>query len=164
MARELALSPSSKSQSPSSQRLSPLARLRAEMDQWFDDFPARLPLSQFGQIRFPMAPPAIDMTETEDSYQLSAEVPGIDIEDVEISVAEGMLKIAGEKRDEREEKERDYSYSERSYGRFEREIALPPDADAENIKAKVKKGVLKITVPKDKDAGGRKQRIPIEAE
>ncbi len=65
---------------------------------------------------------------------------------------------------ERQEKDRDYTYSERSYGTFERQIAAPPDADLQKIKAKVKKGVLEITLPKDKSAEDRKRQIPVEAE
>ncbi|MCD2324416.1 Hsp20/alpha crystallin family protein [Sphingomonas sp. IC-56] len=163
MTRDVALQSSSGRHSPFSQRLAPLGRLRAEMDRWFEDIPARLQQLQAGQIRFPMSSPAIDMTETDDGYQLTAEVPGIDAEDVEISVTDGMLKIAGEKREERAESASDYSYSERSYGRFEREIALPHDADTSAIKARVTKGVLAITMPKDKSAEGRKQQIPVEA-
>jgi HSP20 family protein len=71
--------------------------------------------------------------------------------------------VTGEKHEERNETERDYSYSERSYGRFEREIALPSDADTSAIKAKVNKGVLAISMPKDKSSESRKQQIPVEA-
>jgi len=161
MARDLAPFSGSGRQSPLGQRLAPLGRLRAEMDRWFDDIPTRL--QQAGNFRFPISSPAIDMTETDDSYQLTAELPGIDPEDVEISVTDGMLLITGEKREERNETERDYSYSERSYGRFEREIALPSDADTSAIKAKVNKGVLAISMPKDKSSESRKQQIPVEA-
>ena len=163
MANEVARQSSSAGQPPLSQRLAPLGRLRAEMDRWFEDIPARLQQLQLGQIRFPLSSPAIDMTETDDGYQLTAEVPGIDADDVEISVIDGMLRIAGEKREERAESAADYTYSERSYGRFEREIALPQDADTSAIKARVTKGVLAVTMPKDKSAEGRKQQIPVEA-
>ena len=161
MARDVAPFSSSQGLTPFASPLAPLARLRSEMNHWFDDFPVRL--QRLGQ-RLPITAPAIDMTETDDGYQLSAEVPGIDAKDVQVTVSDGMLRISGEKQEEREEKERDYTYSERSYGRFQREIPLPSDADAAKIQAKVKKGVLKITVPKDKAAEGRSQQIQVEAE
>lgn len=140
MTSEVAVQSRPGRQPPLSQRLAPLGQLRAEIDRWFEDVPAQLQQLQAGQIRFPVPSPAIDMTEADDSYQLTAEVPGIDAEDVQISVTDGMLRIAGEKREERAGSERDYSYSERSYGRFERELALPADADTGAIKARVNKG------------------------
>ena len=147
-----------------SQFFSPFSRLRDEVDRLFDEFPARLPPMQLGRLRLPFGSPAIDMTESEKSYNISIEVPGVDPEDVDVSVSEGMLKISGEKKEEREETDRDYHYSERTYGRFERVIALPQDADPEKISAKVKKGVLRVTLPKDAKAEGRKHRVRIEAE
>ncbi|MFL0413938.1 Hsp20 family protein [Sphingomonas sp. 179-I 2A4 NHS] len=164
MARDMAVLPSQKRQTPNIQVLAPLARLREEMDQWLGDLPQLMQHLQSGKFRLPLAAPAVDMKETETGYQLTAEVPGIDAKDVEVSVVDGMIRIAGEKKEERQEKDRDYTYSERSYGTFERQIAAPPDADLQKIKAKVKKGVLEITLPKDKSAEDRKRQIPVEAE
>ncbi len=164
MARDMAVLPSQKRQTPNIQVLAPLARLREEMDQWLGDLPQLMQHLQTGKFRLPLAAPAVDMKETETGYQLTAEVPGIDAKDVEVSVVDGMIRIAGEKKEERQEKDRDYTYSERSYGTFERQIAAPPDADLQKIKAKVKKGVLEITLPKDKSAEDRKRQIPVEAE
>ncbi len=164
MARDIAVLPSQKRQTPNIQVLAPLARLREEMDQWLGDLPQLMQHLQTGKFRLPLAAPAVDMKETETGYQLTAEVPGIDAKDVEVSVVDGMIRIAGEKKEERQEKDRDYTYSERSYGTFERQIAAPPDADLQKIKAKVKKGVLEITLPKDKSAEDRKRQIPVEAE
>jgi len=160
----MAVLPSQKRQSPNIQVLAPLARLREEMDQWLGDLPQLMQHLQTGKFRLPLAAPAVDMKETETGYQLTAEVPGIDAKDVDVSVVDGMIRIAGEKKEERQEKDRDYTYSERSYGTFERQIAAPPDADLQKIKAKVKKGVLEITLPKDKSAEDRKRQIPVEAE
>jgi HSP20 family protein len=164
VARDIAVLPSQKRQTPNIQVLAPLARLREEMDQWLGDLPQLMQHLQTGKFRLPLAAPAVDMKETETGYQLTAEVPGIDAKDVEVSVVDGMIRIAGEKKEERQEKDRDYTYSERSYGTFERQIAAPPDADLQKIKAKVKKGVLEITLPKDKSAEDRKRQIPVEAE
>jgi HSP20 family protein len=110
-----------------------------------------------------VAAPVVEMTETDRAYKLSVEVPGVEPAEIDVFVDGDMLVIAGEKKDEREETEQGYRYSERSYGAFERRIGLPADADPDAIKADVRKGVLKITVPKNDKAPGRKRRIAIDA-
>ena len=143
--------------------IEPLSRLRNEVDRLFDDFPARWPTFQFGRIASAISVPAVEMTETAKTYKLSVEVPGMDAADIEVSVDDNLLVISGEKKEEREEEEKGYSYSERSYGAFERRIELPAGADAANIKAKVRKGVLQITLPKNEKAATNKRRIAVEA-
>jgi HSP20 family protein len=110
-----------------------------------------------------MPVPAMEMTETDKAYKLSVEVPGMEASDIEVHVEEDALVVSGEKKEEREEKERDYYRSERSYGSFERRIALPPGADAQKIKAKAQNGVLNVTLPKSAKAEAQKRRIEIEA-
>ncbi|WP_294441755.1 Hsp20 family protein [uncultured Sphingomonas sp.] len=100
MARDMAVLPSQKRQTPNIQVLAPLARLREEMDQWLGDLPQLMQHLQSGKFRLPLAAPAVDMKETETGYQLTAEVPGIDAKDVEVSVVDGMIRIAGEKKEE----------------------------------------------------------------
>ena len=143
--------------------IEPLSRLRNEVDRLFDDFPARWPSFQFGRFASAMPIPAAEMTETEKAYKLSVEVPGMDAEDIEVSVEDNMLVVSGEKKEEREEKEKGYSYSERSYGAFERRIELPAGADPEKIKAEVRKGVLRITLPKNQKAAAARRRVEIKA-
>jgi HSP20 family protein len=140
----------------------PLSRLRSEVDRLFEDFPARWPSFQFGRLAPAMPLPAVEMTETDKAYKLSVEVPGMDAADIEVSVHDNNLIISGEKKEEREEKEKGYSYSERSYGAFERRIELPDGADSENIKAEVRKGVLRITLSKDQKAVANKRRIEVK--
>ncbi|WP_243444780.1 Hsp20/alpha crystallin family protein [Sphingosinicella humi] len=103
------------------------------------------------------------MTESDEAYKLTAELPGIDAANVEVTVAEGVLTITGEKKEEREEKEKNYYFSERSYGSFQRSLQLPGDAAADKITARSKDGVLTITLPKDEKANARKRRIEIDA-
>ena len=143
--------------------IEPLSRLRNEVDRLFDDFPARWPRLDFGRFAAALPAPAIEMTETAKAYKLTVEVPGMDASDIDVNVEGGKLVISGEKKEEREEKEESYSYSERSYGAFERRIELPSGADAESIKAKVRKGVLNITLPKTQKAANNKRRIEIDA-
>ena len=141
----------------------PLTRLRSEVDRLFDDFPARWPRFDLARFGAAMPVPAVEMTETEKAYKLSVEVPGIDASEIDVTVEGDRLIISGEKKEEREEKEKNFLYTERSYGAFERQIELPPGADPENIKADVRKGVLRITLPKTEKAANGKRRIAIDA-
>ena len=145
------------------QLIEPFSRMRSEVDRLFEDFPARWPSFQFERLAPRMPLPAIEMTETDKAYKVTVEVPGIDAADIEVNVENDTLVVSGEKKEEREEKERDFYRSERSYGAFERRIALPPGADADKIKAKAKNGVLAITLPKSAEAKNNKRRIEIEA-
>ncbi|GAA0316531.1 Hsp20/alpha crystallin family protein [Sphingomonas oligophenolica] len=139
----------------------PLGWLRTEIDRLFDDFgrPARS-IFNFGASA--LAPiPALDMSEGDKEYRLTLELPGIKEDEVEIAVAEGVLTVSGEKREEEEHKDKGYLISERRYGGFRRQVSLPTDVDPAAIKAEFKKGVLTIALPKDADAGARARKIPI---
>jgi HSP20 family protein len=94
---------------------------------------------------------------------VSAELPGMDDEDIEVSLSRDVLTISGEKKQEKEEKGRDYYRAERSYGSFRRSIPLPAEVNADKVDAVFSKGVLTITLPKTAKAEGRK-RIIVKAE
>ena len=142
------------------QLIEPLSRLRSEVDRLFDDFPFRLPSMSFTRL-MPTAP-AVEIKETPKAYKITAELPGMEPDDVEVSFEDGVLRIAGEKKEEREENERGYRLCERRYGAFERLLDLPAAADDENIKAKFKNGVLTVTVQKDGKAERQPRRIAVE--
>jgi HSP20 family protein len=142
------------------QLIEPLSRLRSEVDRLFDDFPFRLPSISFSRL-MPTAP-AVEIKETAKSYKITAELPGMEPDDVEVSFEEGMLRIAGEKTEEREENEHGYRLSERRYGAFERVLELPAAVEGEDIKAKFKNGVLTVTVPKDGKPERQPRRIAVE--
>jgi len=142
--------------------IEPLARLRNEVDRIFDDFPARWPAMRFS-LPTGMLVPAVEMTETKKAYKLSVEVPGMDPAEIDMHVQDDAILISGEKKERRDEDEKGYSYSERSYGQFERRIELPPGADPKSIKAKVRHGVLEISVPKKPEAASQRKRIEIES-
>jgi HSP20 family protein len=89
----------------------------------------------------------MDLAETKDGLELTVEVPGLDQKDVEVKVTDGLLTVSGEKRFEKEERDKTYRVVERGYGSFSRAIELPPGVKAEDIKASLDKGVLKVTVP-----------------
>jgi HSP20 family protein len=91
---------------------------------------------------------AVDLTENDNAYVITAELPGVSEKDVEVSVDGDMLIIRGEKRQERDEKDKNFYLSERSYGAFQRMFTLPRGADASKVEARFQNGVLHVTVPK----------------
>ncbi|HSG33745.1 MAG TPA: Hsp20/alpha crystallin family protein [Sphingomonadaceae bacterium] len=146
------------------QFMEPITRLRDEVDRMFDDFPMRWSALDRLPARFTLLlpTPAVEMTETDKAYKISVEVPGIPANEIEVEAEKGLLVIKGEKKEEREEKERDCVRSERSYGAFERRIALPRDADLDKIEAKASDGVLKIAIARDKKAAPERRKIEIK--
>jgi HSP20 family protein len=139
---------------------SPFGWLRNEVDRLFDEFgtPTR-GIFNFGAQLAPL--PAIEMAEREKDYCLTAELPGLQEDDVEISVADGVLTLSGEKREEADREEGGRTISERRYGAFSRQISLPADVDPEAISATFKKGVLTATMGKDADQPARSRKIAI---
>jgi len=140
---------------------------RTEMDQLFDRF-----TSGFGMLPFPgfrsettfsVPVPAVDITEDDASFKLSAELPGMTDKDIQVSVSGKMLLIKGEKKQEKEQKEKGYYLSERCYGEFQRTFALPEGVDAEKIEAAVANGVLTVTVPKNAQAAPKKIEVKAAA-
>ena len=91
--------------------------------------------------------PAMDVKEEEGSYIVTAELPGLGEEDVNVVFQSGMLTISGEKKFENEELKDGVRYSERSYGSFQRQISLGDEVDRDNIGASFKDGLLVVTVP-----------------
>jgi HSP20 family protein len=128
-----------------------------EVDRVFDDF-GRLDYSRAG--RGPLTP-RLDVSETDGQYVIEAELPGVDIKDVDVSLDGDILTIRGEKKTDREDKSKDYHLIERSYGSFERSIALGFTTDAKKISATFDKGVLRVTAPKPAEAKTEKKKIEI---
>jgi HSP20 family protein len=135
-------------------RANPFSVLQSEIDRVFDNFiPWR---GSFEPMAFT---PSMEVTETDKSIEITTELPGLDDKDIDISIANDILTIRGEKRAEKEEKKRNYRLVERSYGAFERSLALPPGIRAEAIKASMNKGVLKLVLPKPAAAQAQKVKI-----
>jgi HSP20 family protein len=101
--------------------------------------------------------PAIDIVEDEKAYRLTAELPGLEEKDVDISVSGDMLTLKGEKSQDAEHKDKNYTLSERSYGSFQRSFWLPDGVDRDKIEAVFAKGVLTITLPKAPGTAGPKK-------
>ncbi len=133
--------------------------LRDDLDRWFARF-----LGGRWEVPAPMDPawaPAVDLHETDDDVVVTAEVPGLDRDDLDVTVATGRLTIRGEKREEREDRRKDYRLVECRYGAFARSVPLPPGLDVERAEARVKRGILTVRIPKAA-AGGGARRIPIK--
>mgnify|MGYP000459955329 CR=1 FL=1 len=106
--------------------------------------------------------PAVDVYDRGDSLVVKAELPGVDKDEVDITLSEDALTIRGETRRDEEVKERDYYRRERVYGSFVRTIPLPVAVEQEGVKANFKNGVLEVVLPKAKGAGRRETKIQIE--
>jgi len=100
--------------------------------------------------------PPVDISESDDQYSISVEIPGAKKEDVTVECHDNVLTIKGEKNSEREEKEEHRHYVERSYGSFSRAFTLPSDAAGDRVKATFRDGVLSVEVPK---AEARKPKV-----
>jgi HSP20 family protein len=107
--------------------------------------------------------PSMDFQETDNEYVLTAEMPGIDPKNVEVSVRNGVLELKGEKKEEKESGQSGSSWTERRYGSFHRQITLDQEIKEDEVKATYKNGVLRIEVPKAESGSGGKS-IPIETE
>jgi HSP20 family protein len=105
--------------------------------------------------------PAMDLVETEDSFVLSADLPGVSESDVNIEVEDNVLTISGERKSEHEDRKAGYYRVERSYGSFRRSLTLPEGVDPEAVKATFDKGVLQVTVPKPEQQTPRKVQITV---
>ncbi|MFW6206374.1 MAG: Hsp20/alpha crystallin family protein [Gemmatimonadota bacterium] len=108
--------------------------------------------------------PDVEVVESDDEIELSAEMPGLSRDDIRIEVEDDILRIHGEKKEELEEERKDgeVRISERRYGAFSRSFGLPASVDADAIEAEMKNGVLTVRLPKTAQARGR--RIEIEGD
>ncbi len=137
----------------------PFLSLQREVDRLFEDFTRGFPSMPALAGGGSSLMPSIDVTESDKDIEITAELPGLEEKDVQINVADNVLTIRGEKKAEKEEKDKNYRLVERSYGSFERSLTLPDGVDADAIKASIAKGVLKVTVPKPVPAQSRKIEV-----
>lgn len=143
----------------------PFLRLREDVDRVFDGFFRGWPAMRGFDLDFSGGEltPVVDVSETDKSYEISVELPGLDDKDVELTLRDDLLTISGEKKTEREEKKKGYHLSERSYGSFQRSFRLPDDVQAEKIKAEMQKGVMSISLPRSPSAKPKQRKIAISA-
>jgi len=148
--------------------LLPVSSIEREFDRLFKRY-----LKRFGD--FSMIPdiydrfgkdfilkPDVDIAETDKKYTITAEIPGVEKKDISIEISDSTLVIKGEKKHEKEEKDKNYHVIERSYGAFQRILSLPEDVDEEKIEAKFENGVLKINLPKQASISKDKKVIEIK--
>jgi len=143
--------------------------LRSEMDRLFDNFLTGMPpltpsFTGFHQA-FPAAQgltPAWDVKETEKEFVVTADLPGIDEKDIELTIRDGVLRLRGEKKSEKTSVGSNYHVMERSHGSFHRSIRLPASIDEDKIAARFDRGVLTITVPKRPEAVKEQKKIEIK--
>ena len=100
--------------------------------------------------------PAVDIKEDEKAFTLLADIPGVDPDEIEVTMDKGVLTIKGERQSEKKTEEENYKRVERQYGMFYRRFTLPDSANAEGIEAQSEHGVLKITIPKQEVAQSRR--------
>ena len=151
-----------------------LRSFRTEMDRLFDRFSsgwgmpslrrmlAGEPAWDYGtSVTLPS--PAMDITEDDGGYKVTAELPGMTEKEVEVVLSENMLTLKGEKRAEKEQKEKNFYLSERSYGSFQRSFTLPDGVDRDKITATFAKGVLTVSMPKTAKAKESEKKIEVKA-
>ena len=139
----------------------PFLSLQREIDRLFDDFTTGFPSFSKGVGADLL--PSMDVTETDKEIEITAELPGLEEKDVQINVADNVLTIRGEKKAEKEEKDKNYHMVERSYGSFYRALNLPAGVNADAIKANLANGILKVTVPKPAAAQAKKVEVKTAA-
>ena len=137
--------------------------LRSDFDNLFNNFFSELPIGFVGDAEFVenSFKPKINISEDEKSYQIDAELPGVKKENIAIDYSKDLLTIRAEKKEQTEDKKKNYHRVESCYGEFLRSVQIPKSIDYENVKAKFEDGVLKIELPKSKE-DKTKNRITIE--
>lgn len=121
--------------------------LRREMGRMFEDFARGFDLAPWSRWEWDEFRPQVDLRETDEEVLVTAEMPGLEEKDFELTLAEGVLILKGEKRHEHEEKGEVHRL-ERSYGAFQRTVPLPCEVEAEKARAEYRNGVLTVTLPK----------------
>ena len=133
-----------------------LVNMRQMMDRMFDDELFKLP--SLWERRADVWSLALDVAEKEDAYVVKASVPGVNPEDVEVTLTDNVLTIKGETKADREVKEENYHLRERRFGQFMRSVTLPLPVNADQIEAVNENGVLTLTLPKAEAVKPKKNR------
>jgi len=148
----------------------PFSALRRQMDRLFEDFFAPIEGRSFAapsawaRQAMSVSWPSLDVTETQEAYTVTAELPGMEEKEIELNLQDNVLTISGEKREERKEGDGGRSYTERMYGRFQRSIPFPAEVDPDKVEASFRNGVLKVSLPKSAQARERSRRIEVRPE
>ena len=139
----------------------PLSSFRRDMQEMFGSLERRLPyLAGDGAMA---GFPVMDMSETKDKVELTAELPGVTDKDVSVTLDRDRLIIAGEKKKEIEQKDQNWHYLERNFGAFQRTIPLSFEPEANAVDARFEKGVLHVTVKKPAEIAAKAKTIPVRS-
>lgn len=142
----------------------PIVTFQDEVNKLFSDFFGEMPLSALSRTQQSVAHgPAVDLSETDKEYLVTAELPGLDVADVQITVTDGYVTIRGEKKAVQAEEKEGYFRRERAYGAFQRVISLPDTANLDNVEAKMDKGVLILSILKQASAHSKERKIEIKS-
>lgn len=143
----------------------PIVSLQREMNRVFDSFWNRFDRPFGGAVDTGLwqGYPRADVSETDETVEVTVEVPGLDEKELEVSLTGDVLTVKGERRNEREENRKGWYLAERSYGSFYRAIPLPPGVETDEAKAKLRNGVLTVSLPKTADAQAKAKRIDVKA-
>jgi HSP20 family protein len=143
----------------------PFDVLHREMDRLFDAF-AGGHMEPFSLLEMRDAgfSPRINVTEDDESINISAELPGMDEKDIELTVGKDAVILTGEKKSEKENKGKGYYRMERSYGTFSRTIPLSSEVDEDRVEARFSRGVLNVKLPKTVEAQSAYKKVEIKGE
>ncbi len=164
----------------------PVAQLQEEMNRAFESFWSRMNRSMPGFARsetgasgagvpstgdgafgfgFPWngAMPRADVVETNDGVEVTLELPGLNEDDIEVTLTDDVLSVKGEKKVERQDSKKGFYLSERSYGAVHRSIPLPPGVDTEKAEATFRNGVLSVKLPQSEEARARVRRVDVKS-
>ncbi|MCS7229148.1 MAG: Hsp20/alpha crystallin family protein [Candidatus Kryptonium sp.] len=133
--------------------------LQREINKMFDRFFRGFEEEE--EIRVMKWSPRVDISETDDEYIVRAEIPGVNKDDIKITIKENMLTISGEKKQEKETKNENFHRIERVYGSFSRSFTLPSAVKVDKVEAKFKDGVLTIKLPKVEEAKAKEIEIKV---
>lgn len=131
---------------------SPRNEMERIFQDFFRDFRGLASWNPQSMLGLAAAFPTVEMVEEKEKYVVKVDTPGLEKEDIRISITDNTLHLRGEFRQEEEREDRNYIYSERVYGAFSRDIPLPSAVNADQVRATVKNGVLTIELPKSKEA------------
>jgi len=136
--------------------------LHNEIDKVFHDFTQSVGSTNQRGNDNPLMSPVINVAETDQALELTAELPGVDQKDVDVTVLDNRLTIQAEKKIEEEDKSKDYHVVERSYGKFARSLSLPFNVDPDKIDAQFKNGILTVTLPKPPEVAAKTHKVKVK--
>lgn len=138
-----------------------LETIQKEMNRMFDSSLVRWPSRDAGLLEGAWSP-AIDIYDSKDNVLVKADIPGMNKDEIEVSVHGDTLILKGQKKQEKETKEKDFVRTERFYGVFNRAIHLPGQVDADKVDATYKNGVLELVLPKKEESKPKQLKIDIK--